>query len=66
MDDDNVMPTPHQIVVLAGLLADREPTNGIAEALGIDRQTVFRWKHLKAVKLATIGVECLREQKRAG
>jgi hypothetical protein len=65
MMDDDIMPTPHQIVILAGQLADREPTNAIAAVLGVDRETVFRWKHLRAVKLAVLGVECMR-QKRAG
>ena len=61
--DDDIMPTPHQIVILAAQLADREPTNAIAEALGVDRQTVFRWKHLRAVKLAALGVPVMRAQR---
>jgi hypothetical protein len=61
--DGDLMPTPHQIVILAGQLADHEPTNAIAEVLGVDRQTVFRWKHLKAVKLAALGVPVMRAQR---
>lgn len=56
------MPTPHQIVILAGQLADHESTNAIAETLGVDRQTVFRWKHLRAVKLAVVGFQGMRDQ----
>jgi hypothetical protein len=61
--DDEELPTPRQIAILAQMLADREPTKAIEEALEADRETVFRWKHLKAVKLATLGVPVMREQR---
>jgi DNA invertase Pin-like site-specific DNA recombinase len=61
--DDDLMPTPRQIAILAQMLADHEPTNATAEALETDRATVLRWKHLKAVKLATLGVPVMCAQR---
>jgi hypothetical protein len=54
--DDKSMPTLDQLVELAERMADHEPTERIAEAMGVDRLTAQRWSRMKAVKLATLGV----------
>lgn len=56
----DIMPTPEQVADLAERLADGEPPETTADALGVDKQTVFRWSRTKAVKLAFFGVECMR------
>jgi hypothetical protein len=57
-----VNPTPAQIVELANRWHDGASFEDIVSAMGLDRDTVYRWKRTAAVKLAVLGLECSADE----
>jgi hypothetical protein len=50
-------PTPQQISELVERWHERQTFEEMANALDVDRQTIYHWTRLKAVKLAMLGLE---------